>query len=326
MTTVAVKPTSRTASEGPFFRPRRVTHVNLWVRDVQKVADFYRDVAGIAEAYRRPVIKSIFLSNNNTYHDFALMDVDARPNEKHEPGMHHFALELETEADLYAGYDRANEAGFAFNYTLSADVAHSIYGSDPDGNAYEVYADVKKDWREHRSGVIQKSKPDWRPGDTPAVTEACYPVNPKFVRVEDAVFHTRRVSHIALVARDFAGLYDTYTARLGLTPLRGGPDSDFAVLGGTLGERSLSLFRARPGRTPGLHHIGLEVCNEDDLDQARGRLKQAGITPVFEIDHPSRRCIYLRDPNGQLLQFYVDRPSAPSDWIDAPDDIALFLG
>ena len=28
---------------------------------------------------------------------------------------------------------------------------------------YELYADVVKDWRNQRSGIVTKAKPDWKP-------------------------------------------------------------------------------------------------------------------------------------------------------------------
>ena len=128
-----------------------------------------------------------------------------------------------------------------------------------------------------------------------------------------------------LVAEDYRGVYRTYTELAGLRPLLGGIDSAFTILGGTLGERSLSLFQARPGREAGLHHIGIEVHDEDDLDRGTARMKERGIVPEFEIDHPMRRCIFLRDPCGQLLQFYVDRNRAVEGLLQVEEEVALYL-
>ena len=64
------------SQSGGLFRPRRLGHVNYWVKDVETVIEFYRNVAGLEEVYRRPPIKGIFLSNGNTYHDTAIFDID----------------------------------------------------------------------------------------------------------------------------------------------------------------------------------------------------------------------------------------------------------
>jgi catechol 2,3-dioxygenase len=309
----------------PFFRPRRLTHVNFWVADVERVKTFYTDVAGIEEAYRRPGIKGVFLSNGNTYHDFAHMDVSSPIGVGKMPGLHHFAFELETEMDLVDGYRRALASGYSFTTTMTADVAHSVYGADTDGNGFEIYADVERDWRAMRSGVITKVKPGWKPGDTPPVAERCYPVDPDLHRIEQAAFHARRTAHVALVAKDYEGVYRTYTDLVGLTPIHGGIDSAFCVLGGTLGEKSLSIFRARPDRRPGVHHSGVEVWDEDDLERGKRRLEAVGVRVEHESDHPMRRSVFVRDPCGQLLQFFVDREKKPELLKGMSDEVALYV-
>jgi catechol 2,3-dioxygenase len=322
--------TTKTAQRGNqpaarFFAPRRLTHVNLWVKDVEASAKFYREVIGVDEAYRRNDILAIFLSNGNTYHDFALMDVDSVIGKGRQPGVHHFAFELENEVDLVRGYDAALAAGYSFDYTLSADVAHSVYGLDPDGNSFEIYADVRPDWRIRRVGDMTGVKPKWKPGMTPPVAERCYAVEPEIARNESAIFHARRTAHVALVVNDYAGSLKTYTEIAGLHPLVGGTDEDFTILGGTLNEMSLSLFRANPKRPAGLHHIGMEAWDAADLDQAKRRLERAGIAIELEIDHPARRCLYVRDTDGRLVQMFVNRAMSPAAAKRLEEGLALYL-
>lgn len=305
-----LKRKANASKDGPYFNPRRLTHVNLWVKDVEKVARWYRDVAGVDEAYRRDVIKAIFLSNGNTYHDFALMDITSSLAEKDgikQAGVHHFAFELENEVELVEGYNAAIAAGKTFDYSMSADVAHSVYGSDSDGNTYEVYADVHANWRTRRRGEVSDIKPKWTPGSTPPVAERCYAVNPTIDRHEDAIFHLQRTAHVCYVVKDYEAALKMYTGFVGLRILAGGAAHDFSVLGGHLGLMDLTLFPARPDRPAGLHHIGLEVAQDDDFAVARARLEKAGIEVELEIDHPMRRCLYVRDPDGRRVQFFVNR-------------------
>ena len=47
-------------------------------------------------------------------------------------------FELENEVELVDGYNRLNDYGFKFDFTLTADIAHCCYGRDPDGNLIEI--------------------------------------------------------------------------------------------------------------------------------------------------------------------------------------------
>lgn len=323
---VSVNSTGSNTKAAPvFFTPRRLTHLTLWVKDVDKVEKFYNDVVGIETVYTRDVIRGAFLSNGNTLHDLAIFDVDSTMGKGREPGLHHLGFELETEVDLVDGYFAAQEAGYKFDYTMSADVTHSIYASDPDGNSFELYADTHADWRTRRHGDVSDIKPDWKPGMTTPVAEKCYTDSPVLVRNEKAIFHPRRVSHATLVADDYAGVIDTYTKLAGLNILAGGPEDNFTLLGGTLREISLSIFRATPSRPAGVHHFGIEVWDAADLEQAKTRLEEAGIEIEAEFDHPLRQCLFIRDPDGKRLQFYVNKNITPSELKKVDEETALFL-
>ena len=63
------------ANQGIKFRPRRLGHVNLTVSDLERSMAFYTRVLGIEEVRREPDIKAGFLSNGNTHHDVALVEV-----------------------------------------------------------------------------------------------------------------------------------------------------------------------------------------------------------------------------------------------------------
>jgi catechol 2,3-dioxygenase len=309
------------------FRPRRLGHINYWVSDVAKTASFYRDVAGLQTVYTRPGIKGYFLSNGNTYHDSAIFDVTGPRGEGRVNGMHHAAFELETEAELVEDYARIGEYGFEFDWNLSADVAHCCYGHDPEGNRFEVYADVKANWREERSGDIDgpNQNPDWQPGATPPVTMPCYPVDPEILIVEDAVFHTRRAVHYALIADDYDGLLDIYTKLVGLVPMAGGADHDFTLLAGSVGEASMALFRRQPGWDAGFHHGGFELNGEPAFERALKLCAERGIAIERLIEHGARRAIHIQDPCGNRLQFFVNGGADLGGLVDLPPEDALYL-
>ena len=185
-----------------YFKPRRLGHANLFVSDYEKATKFYKSVVGFEEVYRQPDNHASFLSNGNTYHDLALTDIRSKYSAKDQkPGIWHLAFELETEADMVDGYNRAKADGVEFSFVMDHDVARSLYQHDPDGNMVEIYADVEKDWRAMRQGTIIREKPKWVPGVTSKpLADKLYPQSPDLVRIKDLVFHPKKVTHVALVA------------------------------------------------------------------------------------------------------------------------------
>lgn len=321
----AARSVSTSAGTGDYFRPRRLGHVNLVVSDVDRSMDFYLRIVGLEEAYRRPTVRAGFLSNNNTHHDIGMVESAGPLGMNRSPGLNHVAFELETEVDLVNGYHRAVAEGVRFVRTADHDIAHAVYGKDPDGNQYEIYADVVRDWRRVRSGIVTKPKPNWTPGSTPPCAERNYDPAPVFRRVESAVFHPLRATHACLVVENYEDAFDHYTGVVGLVPLMGGRDGAYAVLGGTLRERSLSLFRATRGRAPGLHHVGFQVTDDADLDASIAKARRQGCPPEIVVDHALRRVAMLRDPDGIRLQFFVERNQPETAWADCDPDMLLLL-
>lgn len=297
-----------------FFAPRRLGHANLFVNDYENAFEFYNRIVGFHEVYRQPDNMASFVSNGCTYHDLALTDSRSRYASKDQkPGLWHLAFEVETELELVDGYRNAVDSGVNFAFTMDHDAAHSLYLHDPDGNVVELYADIVSDWWTVRHGIIVKEKPEWIPGVTaPPVAEPKYPVNPEIRIVEGAVFRPKRTSHVGLVSANFENMLTYYTEVVGLSAFAVDVKRQFAVLSGTVGASGLTLFAAREGLEPGLHNVGFPVWDEADLDRAVAALKDSGVTVEREIEHAARRSITIRDPDGLLLQFYVDREWTPA--------------
>jgi len=87
----------------------------------------------------------------------------------------------------------------------------------------------------------------------------------------------------------------------------GGRESWFTAYQGALGERPLSIFRASGGVAPCFHHFGLIVADEADLDASIERARAEGIEILADIDHPTRRSVCIRDLDGIIVQFFVER-------------------
>ena len=315
MRDISVDSIERTAVSQPqrFFAPRRLGHANLFVSDYERAFEFYNQVAGFNEVYRQPDNMASFVSNGNTHHDLALTDIRSRyADEGQGPGMCHLAFEMETELELVQGYERALAAEVEFAFTMDHDAAHSVYFRDPDGNLVELYADVISDWWTVRHGIIIKKKPEWVPGVTsPPITEARYPIDPEIGIVDGAVFQPLGTSHTALTTSRFEPMLAYYTGIVGLSVFAVDVDRQFAVLSGTAANCGLTLLRVAEGETTGLHHVGFPLRGEADLERALAALSAVRVPLENEIDHPARRCVNIRDPDGLRLQFYVDRDWTP---------------
>lgn len=77
------------------------------------------------------------------------------------------------------------------------------------------------------------------------------------------------------------------------------------------------------GRRIGLYHAGWKIGEDlDTLRQARERLAQLGYPVEGMSDHTVSQSLYLRDPDGNEVELFVDDPShdwrEDASWMEAP--------
>ncbi len=77
------------------------------------------------------------------------------------------------------------------------------------------------------------------------------------------------------------------------------------------------------GRRIGLYHIGWKVGDSlDALREARRRVESFGAEIDGMADHTVSQSLYLRDPDGNEVELYVDDPNynwkERNDWMEAP--------
>ena len=320
--------TEQVADTRSIWKPRRLGHGNLVISDVARSMDFYINVCGLEEVFREDEVKAGFVSNGNTHHDMGMVQPRQRDNVPKgwgmDSGLNHLAFEVENEAELVDGWKRAQEAGVPINATRNHQISHSIYLFDPDGNRVELYADMIPDWRavyNMTDGMITSA---WSPGETPPTTERNYDPDPEIRRVENAVFHPIRVTHAVLVAQDYEAMLGFYTKVVGLETVLQPADESFAVLMGAVqGRGDVVLFRAKEGRPAGLHYLGFDVGDEEELNEER--MRQSEIKPELQLEHPTRRSIFVKDPDGIRMEFYVDRAAPHSALVELEEGLALFL-
>ena len=209
----------------PCFRPRRIGHTNIFVGNLDRSMDFYRNVLGIEEAWRRENICAGFVNNGNTHHDVGMVDIVNPQFHDQKPDLFHVAFELENQVDLKVGYEQAVAEDRPLRFTYDHEISQSLYTTDPDGTLVEIYADTEWRWWEDRylkRPLDQMPNNSWKPGDTPPSSEINYDPDPAFKRVESAVFHPLKLTHIGHVADNYEAVYDYYTEYVGLSLQLGG--------------------------------------------------------------------------------------------------------
>ncbi len=77
------------------------------------------------------------------------------------------------------------------------------------------------------------------------------------------------------------------------------------------------------GKRLGLYHTGWKVGDDlDTLARVRQRVANAGFVIDGLADHTVSQSIYLKDPDGNEVELYVDNPAVDwrndQDWMNAP--------
>lgn len=305
------------------FGPRRLCHGNFFVSDLRKSAAFYQRVCGLTVVFEEPGISAVFLSNGNSHHDIALMEVsdDARTGRDGQvqvpkgrgrtAKLNHLGFEMETESQLVSGYERAVAGGVRIHRTADHQISHSVYLFDPEGTYLELYADASRDWRAIYEEVGDQLLTGlWDPTATEPMADPHFDPAPVISQVDEAPLHPVRSARAALVVSDLERAVRFYRDVVGLTVLAGGTPDGVAVMGGALGLPDVSLLGARQNLRPGLHHFGLELGSVDHFDAAVARLDASGTPVVASVDAAWKRSIAIEDPDGMRLEFFVatDQP------------------
>ena len=136
------------------FRIKRVGHLVLRVKDVERSRRFFEEILGfpvVAKNERGMVFFSTDVEDN--HHMLAIMPAKegAPMPTPDQVGMQHVSFELGSFAELQDAYRLFREKGVEIDHTIFHGVTKSVYFYDPDGNRLEVYCNVPAD--EYRKSV-----------------------------------------------------------------------------------------------------------------------------------------------------------------------------
>ncbi len=132
-----------------------------------------------------------------------------------------------------------------------------------------------------------------------------------------------RVGHVHLKVADIDRALAFYrdVLRFEVT-LRMGDHAAFLSAGGYHHHIGLNTWESRGGAPPasgttGLYHVAFLYPDRAALGDALRRLVDAGVRLDGAADHGVSEALYLRDPDGNGVELYRDRPEA--EWPRQPD-------
>lgn len=142
-----------------------------------------------------------------------------------------------------------------------------------------------------------------------------------------------RIGHVALRVRSLAASVPFYTQVLGLREVARLDAEAITIVGGEMAflsfgsnHHDLALLQAPDARPAdpgcaGLVHVALRIG--DDIETLRAmhaRLLEHGVSLSLSRDHEVSQSLYLRDPDGLLIELFVD--ADPALWADRPEAVA----
>jgi len=123
-----------------------------------------------------------------------------------------------------------------------------------------------------------------------------------------------RIGHVHLKVADLERALAFYCGVLGFElTQRYGSQAAFVSAGGYHHHIGLNTWESRGGSAPpqgstGLYHVAILYPSRIQLADALQRLIKAGIELDGAADHGVSEAIYLRDPDGNGVELYWDRP------------------
>ena len=134
--------------------------------------------------------------------------------------------------------------------------------------------------------------------------------DPELERLDPSV----RIGHVHLRVSDLERSIRFYTDVLGFAVRARMPGAAFLAAGDYHHHIGLNVWESRGGSPPargttGLYHFAILYPTRHALAIALARLHKAGVPLDGAADHGVSEALYLRDPDGNGIELYWDRPS-----------------
>jgi len=137
------------------------------------------------------------------------------------------------------------------------------------------------------------------------------------------------IGHVHLKVADLERALDFWCGVIGFEEqARMGEQAAFISAGGYHHHIGLNTWESKGGSPPppgttGLYHVAVRFPDRKTLAAAVRRVLEAGVQLEGASDHGVSEAIYLRDPDGNGVELYRDRPR--EDWPRSEDEgVAMF--
>jgi catechol 2,3-dioxygenase len=123
-----------------------------------------------------------------------------------------------------------------------------------------------------------------------------------------------RIGHVHLKVADIERALGFWRDVLGFEVMQRRDGAVFLSAGGYHHHIALNTWESKGGSPPppgttGLYHVAVLYPDRKALAEALRRVVAAGITIDGASDHGVSEAIYLRDPDGNGVELYRDRPA-----------------
>jgi catechol 2,3-dioxygenase len=293
---VAAAQAEGTGGGGPTFAsrtPMRVGMVNLRVRNLDLVTDYYRDALGLTVMARSMMGALLGSGGVRLLH---LQRRESAPREaRNAAGLYHTAFLMPTRKDLarwlvHAAANKIPLSGFADHL-----VSESVYLDDPEGNGIEVYADRAPDTWKWNGGSVAMATDQLDIDGLLALTDTR---TTNYAKAPDDL----RIGHMHLRVGDLDRADRFYGGAIGLDPTRKRSGAAFLSSGSYHHHLGINVWQSagagpRDDTAMGLAWFSLEVATDEILQAQTLRLQHAG-APTTAIEDG----IETSDPWGTGLR------------------------
>ena len=141
----------------------------------------------------------------------------------------------------------------------------------------------------------------------------------------------RELGHVVLQVTDLDRSLGFYRDTLGLPVVSLASPRGRRMAFFSLGEKhhDLALLELEPGAgandhtRAGVMHVAFKVGDDvETLREAKARMVAAGVPVVRTTEHMTTYSLYLSDPDGIMVELYVDRD--PATWREKPDALGAY--
>lgn len=136
----------------------QLNHAVLFVSDLERALSFYTDVLGFTVLTRERRLNAAFLrtEQSTNHHDLGLfgLGADAPGKRRGQVGLYHLAWQVNTIDELVEVRESLIAAG-ALTGESSHGATLSAYGTDPDGNEFEIMWMLPRSaWGEYETKAV----------------------------------------------------------------------------------------------------------------------------------------------------------------------------